>query len=89
MLTTMDITDYVQQLKSSMQRLCAVPPCQSHNRLVHIASDLFTSTHVFIQHDAVRKPLQPPYNGPYRVINHTKEDFTVDVNGRQEVVSVD
>lgn len=54
-----------------------------------MASDLLTLTHAFIGHDAVQKALQSPFNGSYRVINHTKKHFTVDVNGRQEVVSMD
>ena len=87
--STMDITDYIQRLKSSMQRLHAVPPRQSHNWLVHITPDLLTLTHAFIRHDAVQKALQSPFNGSYRVINNTTKHFTVDVNGRHEVVSMD
>lgn len=50
---------------------------------------LSTATHVFIRHDAVRRPLQPPYDGPYPVVKHTDKHFTVDINGRKDTVSVD
>ena len=86
---TTDITNYVQTLKSIMQKLHAVPPRQSNSRPVYIPPDLSTSTHVFLRYDAVRKPLQPPYTGPYKVITRTSKHFTIDVNGKQEVVSVD
>lgn len=48
---------------------------------------LSTATHVFIRHDAVRRPLQPPYDGPYPVVKHTDKHFTVDINGRKDTVS--
>ena len=44
--------------------------------------------HVFIRHDALRKPLQPPYDGPYLVIKRTDKHF-VKINGRTDTVSID
>ena len=44
---------------------------------------------IFIHHDAVRKPLQAPYDGPYRVISRTKKQITIEINGQHEVVSLD
>ena len=62
----LDPIDYVQNLKL-MQKLQAVPPRSNQHQSVHIPSDLFTQSHVFVCHDAVRKPLQSPYDGPYRL----------------------
>jgi len=44
---------------------------------------------VFVRHDAIRKPLQPPYDGPYEVLNRDKKHFTLNIKGRKEVVSLD
>ena len=44
---------------------------------------------MFIRQNSIRKPLLQPYNGPYKVISRTKKHFTIEVNGRQEIVSVD
>lgn len=83
-----DPTDYVSQLKTHMQRLRPPPPRPAlRNGILH--PDLATCTHVFIRRDAVRKPLQPPYNGPYPVIRRTDKYFTLDVKGRHDTVSVD
>ena len=46
-------------------------------------------THVFIRHDAVRKPLQQPYDGPFLVTKCTDKHFTIQRNNHEEVVSVD
>ena len=58
--TTLDPASYVVQLKKSMQPLHASPIRAQPQRKIYINKDLRTSTHVFIHHDAMRKPLQPP-----------------------------
>ena len=83
-----DPTSYVQRLKSTMQQLHA-PPVRPHHRTVHIPDSLTTCTHVFIRHDAIRKPLQHPYDGPYKVLKRTPKHFTLDIQGRSSTVSLD
>ena len=48
-----------------------------------------TCTHVFVRHVAVRKPLRPPYDGPFRIVSRTDKHFTLDLHGRHDTVSVD
>ena len=36
---------------------------------------------MFVRRDAIRKPLQQPYDGPYKVLARADQFFTVDVNG--------
>ena len=45
--------------------------------------------HVFVRHDAIRKPLQPSYDGPYRVLKRADKHYMLDSAGRPEVVSMD
>ena len=52
-------------------------------------SVIHTCTHVFVQHDAIRKLLQAPYDGPYEVVTRNKKHFTVNIKGCKEVISVD
>ena len=87
--TTPSHAEYIQHLKTVMTNLRAVPPHPQHNRTFYVNPNLFSESHVFVRHDATRKPLQSPYDGPYRVINRTKKHFTLDINGKQEIVSVD
>ena len=83
-----DPADYVSNLRTHMQTIRPSPPRPTEWNS-HIIDGLSTATHVFIRHDAVRKPLQPPYDGPYPVIKRTDKHFTVNINGRNDTVSID
>ena len=85
-----DPTDYISQLKAHMQVIRPTPP-RPTSALPHSppSDDFATTTHVFVRHDAVRKPLQAPYDGPYPIVDRTGKHFTVDRNGRKDTVSID
>ncbi|KAJ8417888.1 hypothetical protein AAFF_G00227310 [Aldrovandia affinis] len=51
--------------------------------------DLQSARYVFIRHDAHRNPLQPPYDGPYRVVETGDKTFIIDIGGSMEHISVD
>ena len=87
--TVPDPSDYVTQLKSFMQQLQATPTRAHTNRPAHISDNHSSSSHVFVRCDSVRKPLQQPYDGPFKILKRTDKHFTVDIKGRQEVISVD
>lgn len=86
---TADPMTYVTRLKATMQVLRATPPRAASQGHTHISPDLATSSHVFVRHDAVRKPLQPPYDGPFRVLARAEKFYTLQLNGRQDSVSID
>ena len=87
--TAQDPSNYVTNLKSIMQQLKATPPRATSTRQTHVSNDLTDCTHVFVRHDAVRKPLQQPYDGPFKVIKRTDKHFTLQLTNRAEVVSID
>ena len=72
-----------------MLQLQASAVRQQPPRKVYIHKDLQTSTHIFVHHDAVRKPLQPPYNGSYCVLKRADKHYTIEIGNLQEVVSLD
>ena len=84
-----DPADYVTRLKLSMSKLKATPVRKQAPRNVHVHDTLSSSTHVYIRHDGVKKPLQKPYDGPYKVLKRSNKHFTVAIRGKQEVVSLD
>ena len=44
---------------------------------------------VFIRHDGVKSSLQPPYDGPFKVINRDDKYFTIEIRRKQDTVSID
>ena len=66
-----------------------VPTSQHGVPAQHVPPALETAQFVFIRHDAHRAPLQPPYDGPFRVIDRGDKHFVIDVGGRPETVTLD
>ena len=84
-----DPVKYTSQLKSYMQQLQSPPVSVKHTKQSYIHNNLSTCTHVFIRHDAVKKPLQQPYDGPFKVRKRGDKHFTLLVKGKDSVVSTD
>jgi hypothetical protein len=83
-----DPSDFVIQLKSHFQTIRPHPP-RIAQRNSNIPHNLSTATHVFVRHDGVRKPLQPPYDGPFPIISRTDKHFTIALNNRNDTISID
>ncbi|KAG6438745.1 hypothetical protein O3G_MSEX000189 [Manduca sexta] len=67
-------------------------PASSHSKpSTFIFKELASATHVFLRDDTVRRPLQPPYTGPFRVVDRAEDGktMTLDIKGKCVVVSVD
>ena len=75
--------EYVTQLKTHMQTIRAKSP-RLPNRKFSIDGALLTCTHAFVRCDAVRKPLQPPYDRPYRVLDRKEKYYIVELKGRTD-----
>ena len=82
-----DTTNYVQSLKSAMLNLQPTPPRPVNNPSFCVDPSLYSQSHVFIRQDSVRKP-SATIQWSLQSDSRTKKHFTIDVNGRQEIVSV-
>ena len=67
-LTPSDHSNYVTRLRSFMAELKAKSPRTSGTYQTFIHPSLSKSSHVFIRRDSVKRPLQRPYDGPYKVL---------------------
>jgi len=85
----MDPTSYVDKLKVTMQQL-QPPVVRSHQQKAsYVSKDLDSCTHVFVRRDAVKTPLQQPYDGPFKVTQRSNKHFTLDIKGKASVISID
>ena len=84
----LDPTIYADRLSSYMRQLRPVSP-RPQSPAFHMPSNLYTCTYVFVRHDAVRKPLDPPYDGPYKVLCRQAKCFVFDINGHRKTITID
>ncbi|GFX14716.1 transposon Tf2-8 polyprotein [Trichonephila clavipes] len=84
-----DVVNFVSKLKSHMQSLHPKPPKHHGKRLVFIHPGLLEATHVFLRRDMLRRPLQQPYDGPFKVLQRKDKVFFLDINGKRVSVSID
>ncbi|BHF70861.1 hypothetical protein SprV_0401391400 [Sparganum proliferum] len=83
-----DPTNFLHRLRQFMRTLSPVPPRSSASPS-YLEKDLATCSHVYLRCDRVRRPLEPPYDGPFRVISRGTKNFRIQRGTREEVVSVD
>ncbi|KAG8181223.1 hypothetical protein JTE90_002905 [Oedothorax gibbosus] len=83
--------DFIKTFKRLMHQLTPTPtgrrPQDVSSFFVH--SDLRTTSHVFLRHDAVRTPLRPPYDGPFLVLERAPKTFRILKGEKEVVVSID
>ncbi|GFU24768.1 hypothetical protein TNCV_793911 [Trichonephila clavipes] len=84
-----DVVNFVSKLKSHMQSLHPKPPKHHGKRPVFIHPGLLEATHVFLRRDMLRRPLQQPYDGPFKVLQRKDKVFFLDINGKRVSVSID
>ncbi|KAH7958555.1 hypothetical protein HPB49_002623 [Dermacentor silvarum] len=66
------------------------PPASSHDpNATYMSPSLLHISDSFIAHDAIRAPLQPPYDGSFKVLKRDLKLFIVPINEQEERVSVD
>ncbi|XP_067118351.1 uncharacterized protein [Centruroides vittatus] len=80
---------FVQQLKEQMHQLTPTPTRCNGTKKIFVPQDLQRCTHVFVRHDAVRPPLQLPFDGPFPVLQHADKFFKVRVWQKETVISID
>ncbi|XP_024867450.1 uncharacterized protein LOC112451802 [Temnothorax curvispinosus] len=83
-----DTDDLITRLKQTINRLS--PKIKRHGqRSTFVFKNMQTTPRVFLRHDAPHGALQPPYDGPYEVVNRGEKTFKLKINGRTINVSID
>ena len=72
-----------------MSDLIPVRPRTPTNRPVYVNKDLKSCTHVFIRTDSVKRPLESPYTGPFKVISRTDKNIVVARHGLKDTIAID
>ncbi|KAF6209585.1 hypothetical protein GE061_015333 [Apolygus lucorum] len=87
--TTLDYGDFVQRLRGTCQKYRPVESSRADTRKIFVHPELEKASHVFVRLDSVKKPFQRPYDGSFRVVKENPKYYTLDLNGRQDTVTLD
>ena len=81
---------FAADLQSAMARLRPLPPVRRGPPLLgHVPSHLDLVSHVFLRVDSVRRPLTPPYDGLFAVLERGSKTFKILKSGKEVTVSID
>lgn len=81
---------FVEKFRVHMRQLRAQPSAHHIKPGPFVLKDLQSCSHVFVTEDAVKKPLQPPYNGPFRVVERISDRlFAIEILGRITNISTE
>lgn len=86
---TAEITDLATRLRSHMNKLTPKPASWHRKAPCYIPRQLDSSSHVLLRQDFVRRPLEPPYACPYKVLERHPKYYKLDVRGKEMTVSED
>jgi hypothetical protein len=83
-----DSARLITQLRQHMAHLRPVPAARHASPATSVHKDLPSCTHVLHRQDAIRRALQPPYSGSYRVLSR-RQKMKLLVRGKPVTVSTD
>lgn len=82
--------EFVKELRQNMKNIKPTQTSNHHtNEKIFLQPGLLAASHVFVRCDAVKTPLQQPYDGPYKVMKRFDKYFTIKIKDRQVKISID
>lgn len=82
-------TDFVLKLRDHFAELKPEPASRHGIGKIFVSAELKNCKYVFVRTDALRKALQPPYTGPYLVVDRNDKQFEIMINNKATKVSID
>lgn len=81
--------EYVCKLRDTIRNFQSIATRKNSEQNVFVHPDLKSCQYVFVRHDALRRPLQPTYDGPFRVLKRDSKVYIIQMPGRKASISVD
>ena len=87
--TVEDPSEFLNRLRSDVTRLLPTPTVFHGEQQSYVPANLRTADYVFVRQDSPRTCLQPPYRGPFLVLEKGDKDFLIHLGTREERISID
>ena len=79
---------YASVLRRAMLGTSAPPVSHARDSPVWIDPKLQECSHVFIRRQGLRRPLEPLYDGPFKILKRANTYYTVQLGDSQDTVSI-
>ena len=86
---THEPVEFVKRLRDSIEESMKTMEDRDQHRAIFIPSELKTATHAFIRNDKVRKPLVPPYDGPYPILERHEHFYKLQLPKRTANITLE
>lgn len=80
-------SEFVKHLRSHIDKLVATPASNHKKQKTFMPMEAQTCSHVFVRRDAIRRPLQPAYDGPY-LVTRRHNNNTIDTIRRDKSTTI-
>lgn len=82
-------SEFVDRLRESIARLPRILASTHGSVRIYVPKELATCHYAFVRTDAVKHTLQPPYEGPYKIMKREGKLFTLLIKGKEKVINMD
>lgn len=80
---------FIEKLREHMRKIRPTPAAHHTNPKVFNYKDLFSCSYAFVR-DAVKRPLDCPYEGPYEIVERISDRvFKLNIKGEQVTISTE
>lgn len=87
---TPDPQIFIEDFRQHMRQVKPVPTTHHIKKRPFQFKDLYSCSHVFVRSDAVKKPLERPYTGPFKVLERVSDKvIALEINGRQQHIAIE
>ena len=84
-----DAAQFLPRLYETVPGLAPRPPFPHGTRTSSVPVTLANDGYIFVHRDNHSPPLTPPYEGPFKVLEHGDKTFVLYLGNRQDKVPVD
>lgn len=85
-----DYSEFAQRLRHHMAKLAPEPAkWHNNNKPFYVPKDLQTAEYVFLRRGPAGRSLEPPYTGPYKVLERGEKVFKILIQDKESSVTID